>query len=89
MDACYYVTRLPHIKVYIPSIDNHLTSIITIDHISLSVEEWAEGMLLLEWIDRNSILSRDQASIINNTEYIGAGSDFTRVRLVELQYCCV
>ena len=44
---------------------------------SLSLEEWAEGKLLLEWVDRKSILSRDQATIINNTEYIGAISDFT------------
>ena len=35
--------------------------------------------MLLEWVDCKSILSRDQAAttIINNTEYIGAISDFT------------
>lgn len=73
MSLVYHLLK----SIYHSSIDNHLTSIITIDHISLSLEEWAEGKLLLEWVDRKSILSRDQATIINNTEYIGAISDFT------------
>jgi len=54
---------------------------------SNSLEEWAEGLLLLEWVQSKHIMSKSQilsynvengfAFVLNNAEYIGALSDFT------------
>lgn len=42
------------------------------------VEEWAEGVLLLEWTKNRRILTKTElGSFVNNAEYIGALSDFT------------
>jgi predicted translin family RNA/ssDNA-binding protein len=44
---------------------------------SNSLEEWAEGILTLEWAENKKILSMAELKIVNSTEYIGALSDFT------------
>lgn len=44
---------------------------------SNSLEEWAEGVLTLEWIKRKRIVSKAELGIVNSFEYVGALSDFT------------
>jgi predicted translin family RNA/ssDNA-binding protein len=44
---------------------------------SASLEEWAEGALLLEWVRSKRIVSQEELGLVDSTEYIGALSDFT------------
>lgn len=42
-----------------------------------SLEEWAEGALTLDWVNKQRITSRADMPFINTAEYVGALSDFT------------
>jgi predicted translin family RNA/ssDNA-binding protein len=46
---------------------------------SNSLEEWAEGALFIEWVERNLIMPKVEMAFmsISTNEYIGALSDFT------------
>lgn len=41
------------------------------------LEEWAEGVITLEWVLNKRIMSKEELELVNSTEYIGALSDFT------------
>lgn len=45
--------------------------------VSNSLEEWAEALLTLEWVENKRIYLKKEMEIVNSTEYIGALSDFT------------
>jgi len=42
-----------------------------------SLEEWAEGVLTLEWAVSKRVVSKAEMQICNTAEYVGALSDFT------------
>lgn len=42
-----------------------------------SLEEWAEGMLTLEWALNKRVMPKKEMPICNTAEYVGALSDFT------------
>lgn len=42
-----------------------------------SLEEWAEGMMLLHWVQHHTIPSKSELGLVNDAEYIGGLSDFT------------
>jgi len=44
---------------------------------SNSLEEWAEGVLTLEWALNKRVMSKKEMPICNTAEYVGALSDFT------------
>lgn len=44
---------------------------------SNSLEEWAEGVLTLEWAVNKRVISKQELEICNTAEYVGALSDFT------------
>ncbi len=44
---------------------------------SNSLEEYAEALLLLNWVENKSILNINELEIVNYDEYVGALSDFT------------
>jgi predicted translin family RNA/ssDNA-binding protein len=41
------------------------------------VEEWAEAMMLIHWIEFKEILLKSKLLFVNSVEYVGALSDFT------------
>lgn len=45
--------------------------------VSNCIEEWAEGMLFLEWMTSRKLLTKAELGIVNDVEYIGGLSDFT------------
>lgn len=44
---------------------------------SNSLEEWAEGMMLLHWVQHHTTPSKAELGLVNDVEYIGGLSDFT------------
>jgi predicted translin family RNA/ssDNA-binding protein len=44
---------------------------------SNSLEEWAEGALTLEWVEKQRVMSLEEMKVVSSHEYIGALSDFT------------
>lgn len=44
---------------------------------SNSLEEWAEGILTLEWAVSKRVVPKEELKICNTAEYVGALSDFT------------
>ena len=44
---------------------------------SNSLEEWAEGVLTLEWAEKQRVSTKAELKICNTAEYVGALSDFT------------
>lgn len=44
---------------------------------SNSLEEWAEGALTLEWVEKQRVMSLEEMNFVSSHEYIGALSDFT------------
>lgn len=47
--------------------------------VSNSIEEWAEGALLLEWMVSKKLLTKEELRIANDFEYVGGLSDFTGI----------
>jgi predicted translin family RNA/ssDNA-binding protein len=45
--------------------------------ISNCIEEWAEGVLFLEWMRTRNVVSKESLVIANDAEYVGGLSDFT------------
>ena len=45
--------------------------------VSNCIEEWAEGMLFLEWMTSRKLLTKAELGIVNDVEYVGGLSDFT------------
>jgi len=45
--------------------------------VSNSLEEWAEALLTLVWVENKRICLKGEMEIVNSNEYIGALSDFT------------
>ena len=45
--------------------------------VSNSLEEWAEALLTLVWVENKKICLKEEMEIVNSNEYIGALSDFT------------
>lgn len=45
--------------------------------VSNCIEEWAEGMLFLEWMTSRKMLTKEDLRFVNDVEYVGGLSDFT------------
>lgn len=44
---------------------------------SNSLEEWAEGMMLIHWVNNHTVPSKADLQVLNTGEFIGGLSDFT------------